>query len=50
METFAGPKPFVDNPEHEKNRSVTLETLRSLIATGICPVSINMSMKLRKKS
>lgn len=34
METFAGPKPFVDNPEFEKNRSVTLETLRNLIATG----------------
>jgi hypothetical protein len=34
METFAGPKPFVDNPEYEKNRSGALETLRSLIATG----------------
>jgi len=34
METFAGPKPFVDNHEYEKNRSITLETLRSLISTG----------------
>ena len=34
METFAGPKPFVDNPEYERNRCVALETLRSLIATG----------------
>jgi hypothetical protein len=34
METFAGPKPFVDNPEYEKNRSGTLETFRGLIATG----------------
>jgi hypothetical protein len=34
METFAGPKPFVDNPEYERNRSVALETLRNLIAAG----------------
>lgn len=34
METFAGPKPFVDNPKYKKNRSGTLEILRNLIATG----------------
>lgn len=34
METFGKPKPFVDNPEYERNRCVDLETLRSLIATG----------------
>lgn len=34
METFAGPKPFVDNSEYERNRLVALKTLRSLIATG----------------
>jgi hypothetical protein len=34
METFAGPRPFVDNPGYEGNRCVALETLRSLIATG----------------
>jgi hypothetical protein len=33
METFAGPKPFVENPEYEKSHSVTLEALRSLAAT-----------------
>jgi len=33
METFAGPRPFVDNPEYEKNRSVALAALRNLIAT-----------------
>jgi hypothetical protein len=34
METFAGPKRFVDNPEYEQNRLVALGTLRSLISTG----------------
>jgi len=34
METFAGPKPFVDNPKYKKNRSGALEILRNLIATG----------------
>jgi hypothetical protein len=34
METFAGPKPFVDNPGYEKNRFAAIETLRNLIARG----------------
>jgi len=32
METFAGPKPFVDNPKYKKNLSGALEILRNLIA------------------
>jgi hypothetical protein len=34
METFGGPKPFVDNPQYERNRRAALKTLRNLIATG----------------
>jgi hypothetical protein len=42
METFAGPKPFVDTPEYDKNRSGALKILRSLIATRmIDPPSSN---------
>jgi len=34
METFAGPKPFVDNPGYEENRFAAIKTLRNLIARG----------------
>lgn len=34
IDTFTGPKPFVDNPKYKKNRSGALEILRNLIATG----------------
>jgi hypothetical protein len=34
METFDVPKPFVDNPDYERNRRVALKTLQSLIAAG----------------
>lgn len=34
METFAGPRRFVDNPAYAKNRSLALESLRSLIIHG----------------
>ncbi len=34
METFAGPKRFVNNPEYDKNRFTAVNTLQNLIACG----------------